>query len=106
MKKTIVIVGIVLVLALAAVILTGCGTKGIVGKWAYSSSFVYTFNADKTGNYDALGTIKEFTYEDDGTTLSILFEGNTEPMELQYRIDGDKLIITDSFGEEIEYVKK
>ena len=107
MKKTLLTIGIVLVLTLSVLILTGCGSeaKGVVGKWAYSS-FVYTFNDDKTGTYDAAGTLMKFTYEDDGTKLSILYEGNTAPLELKYRLEENKLIITDSFGSDVEYTKK
>ena len=107
MKKTILTLAIILFLAVAVVILTGCGSKskGLVGQWGYSS-YVYTFNEDKTGSYDAFGTVMNFTYEDKGDTVSILYEGNTSPLELKYRIEKDKLIITDSFGEDVEYTKK
>ena len=107
MKKTLLTLGIVLVLVLSVFILTGCEKKaeGLVGKWAYSS-FVYTFNEDKTGTYDAAGTLMKFTYEDKGTSVSILYEGNTAPLELNYRIEGNKLIVTDSFGSDVEYIRK
>lgn len=107
MKKTLLTLGIVLVLVLSVFILTGCEKKaeGLVGQWAYSS-FVYTFNEDKTGTYDALGSTMEFTYEDDGSKVSILYKGNTAPLELNYRIEGNKLIITDSFGSDVEYTRK
>ena len=107
MKKTLLTLGIVLVLVLSVFILTGCEKKaeGLVGKWGYSS-FVYTFNEDKTGTYDAAGTLMKFTYEDKGTSVSILYEGNTAPLELNYRIEGNKLIVTDSFGSDVEYTRK
>ena len=112
MKKTIMSVALIIMLAIAALVLTGCGDKkeeekGIVGKWEYQS-YVYTFNADKTGNYDYGNSGKgmEFTYEDNGTELSILYTGNTSPLVLKYKLDGNKLIITDSFGKDVEYVRK
>ena len=107
MKKTVLAIGIILVLVASVFILTGCEKKaeGLVGKWGYSS-FVYTFNEDGTGNYDAAGTIMNFTYEDKGSSVSILYSGNTSPLELNYRIEGNKLIVTDSFGEDVEYIKK
>ncbi len=111
MKKTILSIVISLILIATAFILTGCGEKqeeskgGVTGQWAYTS-YVYTFNADKTGTYDVSGKEMKFTYEDDGEKLSILYEGNTSPTVLKYRIDGDKLIITDSFGSDVEYTKK
>ena len=103
MKRTILTIAIILILATCIVALTGCGEKkveGIVGKWEYSS-FVYTFNEDKTGTYDVSGNIMDFTYEDDGSKISILYTGNTSPLELNYRIEGNKLIVKDRFGEEV-----
>ena len=112
MKKTIMSVALIIMLAIAALVLTGCGDKkeedkGVVGKWEYQS-YVYTFNEDKTGNYDYgnSGNGMEFTYEDNGTELSITYKGNTSPLVLKYRKEGNKLIITDSFGKDVEYVKK
>lgn len=106
MKKTIISIAVIIMLVAIAFAVTGCGeNKGVVGQWAYSS-FIYTFNADKTGSYGIAGGTKNFTYEDDGEKLSILYEGNTSPLVLKYRIDGNKLIITDSFGKDVEYVKK
>ena len=81
-------------------------TGNLVGQWSYYTSYTYTFNADGTGTYDAMGTIMNFTYKDDGKQLSILYTGNTSPTVLDYKIDGNRLIITDSFGEDIVYVKK
>lgn len=107
MKKTIISIAVILMLVAIAFAVTGCGdeNKGVVGQWAYSS-YVYTFNADKTGTYGMSGSEMKFTYEDNGDELSILYEGNTSPLVLKYRIDGKKLIITDSFGKDVEYVKK
>lgn len=110
MKKIVLTIIMIAMLVVSVFALTGCGEKkeeekGVVGKWAYSS-FVYTFNNDKTGEYDVAGRIMKFTYEDDGEQLSMLFEGNTSPMVLKYKLDGNKLIITDSFGKDVEYVKK
>ena len=47
-----------------------------------------------------------FTYEDDGESVKILFEGNTTPSTYKYRIEKDKLYFTDSFDKEIIYTKK
>lgn len=78
----------------------------LVGTWSYSDDYVYTFNADGTGNYKVGTTDMPFTYTDNGTAVAITFEGNTAPMELNYTIDGSKLTITDSFGEPVVYDKK
>lgn len=79
----------------------------LVGEWAYDSNYIYTFNADGTGQYDAGGTIMPLTYEipEDGQ-LSILFEGNTDPMVTEYKVEGDVLTILDSLNNEVVYKKK
>ena len=108
MKKVFkgVVLGIVFVCA--ALFLTACNRKdsnSIVGSWEYSG-YVYTFNADKTGDYSVGGTKMEFTYEDDGKKVSILYTGNTMAGEYEYRIEDNKLIIKDSFGNDVTYTKK
>ena len=83
------------------------GNSDILGSWEYESGgYTYTFNEDGTGVYD-LGTSKmEFTYEVTDTELSILYTGNTDPMVLEYEIDGNKLDVKDSFGSDTIYIKK
>ncbi len=91
------------------VILVGCGKKGLVGKWAseqYSGQFVYTFNEDGTGNYDAMGTVREFTYETNEDKISILYNGDTVAFESTFTLDGDKLNVKDSFGNDTIYNRK
>lgn len=86
--------------------ITGCN-KGntIVGKWAHGS-FVYSFNSDKTCSYDYGNTKMECTYEVDGDNLSITYKGNTVPFKTTFKIEGNKLIIKDSFNKDVEYIKK
>lgn len=111
MKKVFSIIALIIVLVASVVLLAGCGkkeeSKGIIGTWEYvSGGYTYTFNEDKTGNY-AYGDAKmDFTYEDDGSKVSMLYTGNTAPLELEYRIEGNKLIMKDSLGSDVEYVKK
>ena len=83
------------------------GDNALVGSWEYEGGmFIYTFNPDGTGNYD-IGTDKmNFTYKADGSTISFLFDGNTEPMELKYELDGDTLNIKDSFDSATIYKRK
>jgi predicted small secreted protein len=87
-------------------------SSGVVGEWAYSdegtvnSSFLYTFNADMTGSYNIIG---DFTYTDDGKTLVFTYTDSdiyTDPMDFDYRIEGDKLILIDDIGGETVYVKQ
>ena len=114
MKKTFLAIGMIVMLAIAVLVLTGCGekeeeAKGIVGSWSYSpygTEYTYTFNSDKTGSYSVSGTAMPFTYEDQGDKVTILYNGNTVPSTFAYRIEGNKLIIKDSFGTDVEYTKK
>lgn len=84
--------------------------NGLVGSWDYAelSGMVYTFNADGSGSYDMFGEVMKFTYEADGATLKITYtdEGVDEPMELEYKIDGDVLNVKDSLGNDTIYKRK
>ena len=83
-------------------------SNDIVGSWKnndYGSDFIYTFNADGTGKYDAAGTIMEFTYTTSGKKLSILYTGNTTPFETEYSVKGDTLNVIDSIGNDTLYKK-
>ena len=77
-----------------------CADSALVGTWSYGS-YVYTFNADGTGDYSG----SALTWEDLGDKISILYDGFTSPMELEYSIEGDTLTIVDSFGEGVEYTR-
>ena len=112
MKK--VLLGLLVIISV--VLLTGCGkttkktetkdnTPPIIGSWAHGN-YVYTFNSDKTGDYSYGETKMEFTYEDNGDELEILYTGNTVAGKFAYKIKGKKLIIKDSFGNDVEYIKK
>lgn len=111
MKKTFLSIGVIAILVAALFVLTGCGEKNeepltLVGSWQHSSGYTYTFNADKTGTYSIDGRFMEFTYEDKGDKVSILYYGNTKASEYEYKIDGNKLIIKDTFGSDVEYKRK
>ena len=105
MKKY--LLGIALVMLV--VLVTGCGAKGLVGKWkaeGYSVDYYYIFNKDNTCAYEMSGARMEGTYEDDGKKVTILFNGNTNSNTYEYRIEDNKLIIKDSLGNDITYVRK
>lgn len=111
MKKTLLFLGLVLIVVLCIAVLVGCDkkeeAKGIIGEWEYvTGGYTYKFNEDKTGSYTAGSTVMEFTYEDDGSKVSILYTGNTMASDYEYKIEGNKLIIKDSIGNDVEYVKK
>lgn len=98
--------GLLVIFAFAFILvgITGCGDKGLVGTWKYGS-FAYTFNDDNTGYYDVAGTKMKFKYEDDGKKVKITYNGNTTGSTYEYKIEGKKLIIKDSFGNNVEYKK-
>ena len=127
MKKVIIIIVAVVVLAVIGVVgvLVYNKTKDnssssssssaeakedpIVGKWKNSSfgyDFVYTFNSNGTGNYNAAGTNMPFTYKIDGNKISILYDGNTESFDTEFEIKGDTLNVKDSRGEDTFYTKE
>ena len=83
--------------------------KNIVGNWAsrdFDGLFIYTFNEDGTGNYDAAGTQMPFTFTMEGDKLSVLFDSDTDSFDTVYKIEGNTLTIKDSLGEDVIYDKK
>jgi len=105
MKKIFKNLLVVFAFAFVLVGVTGCGDKGLVGSWKHGS-FIYTFNEDKTGDYSFGDAKMKFKYEDDGKKVKITYVGNTTGSTYEYKIDGKKLIIKDSFGKDVEYTKK
>lgn len=79
----------------------------IVGKWKYydedfgSMDFIYTFNADGTGQYDVAGSVMKFTYKINGSKISIVYD--TGPFETDFEIKDNTLNLKDSFGEDTLY---
>lgn len=110
MKKNLLF--IVAFCAIITLFLTGCGKKGLIGDWAYfngsstNSSMYYTFKDEKSGSYNFGGGSRNFTYEDDGKTLTILYDGDTLSSTFEYKLDGDTLTIKDSFGSDVIYKRK
>lgn len=126
MKRIIRSLAVVLVLA-SLCVFTACNNNGgntgesgtaqesvlktderLAGKWQSEkkSNYVYTFNADGTGQYDMGGNVLELTYtnEDGKITLSFTQEGYT-PVTLSYEMDGDRLNIKDSYGKDTFYIR-
>ncbi len=83
-------------------------TDPIVGQWKSEKlpDYVYTFNADGTGKYDMAGNFLDLKYttEDGKITITFLADGYT-PVTLNYELDGDRLNIKDSFGNDTFYVR-
>jgi hypothetical protein len=99
----------VIVLVMAALCsLVACGGKTqvdenaapIVGKWEHESGgFTYEFKADGAGAYTIEGDeAMKFTYEDDGKSLSIKYDGDTAASGHEYSIEGDTLNIQEIMG--------
>ena len=110
MKKIVSIVLIAALLSVAVFALTGCEKKEkaptLVGSWKNDEmgyDFIYTFNEDGTGKYDAAGTIMDFTYTTDGDNISILYDGDTVSFDTTYHLDGDTLNVVDSIGNDTLY---
>lgn len=81
----------------------------LTGEWAsrdFDGAFVFTFNADGTGNYDASGTDMPFTYEVKDGRLSILYEGDSVPFETPYTLTAETLTIKDSSDANVVYNRK
>ena len=80
----------------------------IIGQWknhSYGYDFIYTFEDDGKGNYNAAGKDMPFTYTIDGNKISILYDGDTESFDTTFSIDGDTLNVVDSMGEDTLYEK-
>ena len=80
----------------------------LVGTWEYEEieGFIYNFNADGTGTYDVLGEVMSFTYTDKSGTVDIMYDDVDVPYTAEYTIDGNTLIMKDSIGAEVKYIKK
>lgn len=110
MKKLLRSMFLGLVLCVGVLALTACGgakSDSIVGSWKYDGAdYTYTFNEDGTGEYNVYGNPMIFAYTTEGNKLSILYNGNTEPFETEYSIDGKTLNVKDSSGNDTLYTKQ
>lgn len=83
--------------------------SGIVGTFRYVDAEVpeltssYTFNQDGTGQYELLGEKLDLTYTTNGNILSIMFAGQNIPMDVEYTVDANALIIKDVTGGNVVY---
>lgn len=104
-----------LVVVSLCLILVGCDKKEkneLVGSWKNDTTvegyeFIYTFNEDGTGNYNAAGNVMNFTYKTDGNKIS--FDYTDEGMvtfDTTYSIDGNKLNVKDSNNDDTIYIKQ
>lgn len=86
-------------------------SDSIVGEWKYVDSalgdvgtdFIYTFNADGSGNYNAGGTDMPFTYTTEGNQIAITYTSSGGTFESEYEIKDNVLNIKDSGGNDTLY---
>ncbi len=89
----------------------GARSKEIVGSFRYIDPDIpelvctYTFNADGTGTYDIAGEVQKLTYAIYGNELSIMFEGQDIPMNVEFTVDAEALTIVDGTGAYMVYYR-
>lgn len=121
MKKIKTILSALLVFVMLTAV-TGCGKKeenSLVGVWEYSENgmtFTYDLKADGTGTYTMNTTgedvVYELKYETKDSHLLVTYVNNDvfseeDVFDNEYSFkDANTLIIKDSFGTEMEFVKK
>lgn len=80
----------------------------LVGKWQAQTlpDYVYTFNADGSGQYNMAGTVLEMNYstENGKITMNYTTEGYSS-VTLDYILEEDRLNIKDSFGKDTFYLR-
>ena len=80
----------------------------LVGKWQAQTlpDYVYTFNADGSGQYNMAGTDLEMNYstENGKITMNYTTEGYSS-VTLDYILEEDRLNIKDSFGKDTFYLR-
>ena len=82
---------------------------GIVGTFRYVDAETpeltssYTFNQDGTGQYELLGEKLDLTYKTNGNILSIMFAGQSIPMDVEYTVNAEALTMKDVTGNDVVY---
>lgn len=77
----------------------------LIGCWvsAELSFCAYNFLHDGKGFYSFFEAKKEFTYTDNGDSVTIYFSGDLMPSTFKYSICENILSIEDSFGNLVRY---
>ena len=84
-------------------------SQSIVGSWStmlYGDEYVYTFNEDGSGVYNAAGKEMKLKYSTKDGIYYETFEGSSATVEHPYRVENNQFIVQDSYGQEIVYNKK
>ena len=101
---------VLLVLFIITLMITGCGgeeSNSIIGTWKSEkdSNMVYTFNEDGTGKLtgEEVDISFEYVATDDGQLTFTI--GEAIVVE-EYKIENNKLITNDTFGNQEVYIRK
>lgn len=88
--------------------LLGWNKNSLVGRWLQDgSAWEYNFISNTDGEYGTASSLPaKFTYSEDGSSITIKYDHDDKETTYKYRIDGDKLIITDSFGVDRTYLRQ
>ena len=80
----------------------------IIGRWeSVEMSFcAYNFLSDGKGFYSFGDAKKEFTYVDNGESVTIHYIGDFMPRTYKFFIEENVLSIEDSFGNVVRYKRK
>lgn len=80
----------------------------LIGCWVsvQLSFYAYNFLSDGKGFYSFGMGKKEFTYTDNVESVTIHFNGDFMPSTFKYTIEEDVLLIEDSFGTTVKYIKQ
>lgn len=79
--------------------------SALIGRWVSVDLpvFAYNFLQDGVGYYSLSDGKKDFKYKDIGGAVIIHYLTDTFPSTFEYRIEGDLLVIKDSFGNDVKY---
>ncbi len=82
-------------------------SSSLVGTWNWEGGvFAYVFKKDGSGVYKTGSERYYFTYKTKGNKIIIKHTDVKNLTKLKYRIEGKKLIIKDSSGDDVIYIKK
>ena len=81
--------------------------NSIIGRWVSVDHpcFAYNFLYGGNGFYSMWDGKKDFTYTDNASSVTIHFINDMFPSTFEYRVIDDVLLITDSFGTVVKYLK-
>ncbi len=106
---------IIAVVAIAAVAVTLffilSNRNPLIGRWINDQSVYYEFANDEKGSYgiDGIGAMSDFKYTKTEDKIEIFYTDNEVesqiPMSFKYRLEDDKMILTNYYGEDVVYAK-